>query len=161
LNGTKIQRPRIPAEVRFRAKIAKAGPDDCWTWNAGTTKQGYGGFHPTKGEMVLAHRYAYELEHGPIGPGDVVDHACHNGQSCPPGPCEHRLCCNPRHLEATSNRDNVNRSHNSNIQKTHCPRGHGYTPENTTHQRKNNTISRKCRTCSHEYDSRRRNRKAA
>lgn len=153
MNGTKIRRQTIPAETRFRAKVSQAGHEDCWPWNAGTTKQGYGGFHPTKNEMVLAHRYAYELEHGPISPGEVVDHTCHNGQSCPPGPCEHRLCCNPAHLEPTSRPDNVNRSHNSNIQKTHCPHGHEYTPDNTIHQYKPNTTSRACLTCRRNYDS--------
>lgn len=35
----------------------------------------------------------------------------------------------------------------TNANKTHCPRGHAYTPENTRVQVKRTTASRKCRTC--------------
>lgn len=153
-----IKRPTTPAAERFWGRVEKRGPDECWTWTAGTTKQGYGGFHPKKGETVLAHRYAYEEKFGPIEDGDVIDHMCHNGQGCPPGPCEHRLCCNPAHLDPTSRPDNVNRSHNSNIQKTHCPSGHAYSPQNTRFQKKHNTTGRVCITCSRERDRVRRSR---
>lgn len=152
------KRPTRPAEERFWAKVDKGGPDECWLWNAGLTAQGYGGFHPVHGETILAHRYAYQSQVGPIENGDVVDHTCHNGQSCPPGPCIHRLCCNPSHLDATTNADNVNRSHNSNIKKTHCPEGHAYTPENTRLQRKERTTSRICVACTRVHDRRRRAR---
>lgn len=147
-----IKRPTTPVEDRFWSRVDKREPDECWPWTAGTTAQGYGGLHPTKGEMVLAHRYAYELEFGSIPPGDVIDHACHNGTNCPPGPCAHRLCCNPLHLEPTSIADNINRSHNSNAKKTHCPKGHQYSPENTRHQVKRKTTSRKCLTCERSRD---------
>jgi 7-cyano-7-deazaguanine synthase in queuosine biosynthesis len=60
-----------------------------------------------------------------------------------------------------SNRENVNRSHNSNIQKTHCPHGHAYTAANTIYQHKPNTTSRKCRACQQRRDAQRPNRKAA
>lgn len=151
-----IKRPTKPAAERFWAKVDKRGPDECWPWTAGTSPQGYGGFHPKHGETVLAHRYAYESEHGPIEGDDVVDHMCHNGQDCPPGPCKHRLCCNPGHLDPTSRPDNVNRSHNSNIQKTHCPRGHAYTPNNTRIHTKSNTTGRSCRACARARDTIRR-----
>jgi hypothetical protein len=156
-----IKRPTKPAEERFWAKVDKRGPDECWPWTAGTTKQGYGGFHPAKTDMVLAHRYAYEAEFGPIEDGDVLDHMCHNGQGCPPGPCKHRLCCNPAHLDPTTRPENVNRSHNSNIQKTRCPQGHSYSPENTRYQKKFRTIGRSCLTCSRARDSIRRSKARA
>ena len=137
---------------RFWAKVEVRGPDECWTWTAGRTAQGYGGFHPTKPTMELAHRYVYKLYFGELEMGLKVDHTCHNGKGCPPGPCEHRLCCNPSHLEAVSNSVNVNRSHNSNFQKTHCPKGHEYTDENTRLHIKPNTIGRSCKECARMRD---------
>jgi len=153
-------KPSVPygtlgsAEGRFWSKVERKGPDECWPWKAAVTKEtGYGIFHPRKPETRLAHRVAYESQYGPIPEGLFIDHTCHNGQGCPPGPCPHRKCCNPAHLEAVTNRENVNRSHNSNIQKTHCPRGHEYTPENTQLQIKPNTICRKCRACGRIADN--------
>ena len=144
----------MKVEDRFWAKVDKRGPDECWPWMAGVMKTtGYGVFHPVKPITALAHRVAYEYEFGAIPPGKHVDHTCHNGQSCPPGPCTHRKCCNPAHLEAVSTRENVTRSHNSNIQKTHCPKGHEYTPENTYLQIKANTTGRACLACRRAYDN--------
>ena len=142
-------------EERFWAKVKVGGDDECWQWTAGKSKQGYGIFHPNKTASVLAHRYVFSREVGELRPGVVVDHRCHNGTTCPAGPCEHRLCCNPRHLEAVTNTENVNRSHNSNARKTHCPHGHEYTPENTIIQVLKNTELRKCRECAREYDRKR------
>ena len=137
---------------RFWSKVDQRGPDDCWPWTAGQNSQGYGGFHPAPGVTVLAHRWAYEDAVGPIPEGQHVDHTCHNDAGCPPGPCEHRLCCNPAHLEPVAPGENVNRSHNSNLRKTHCPRGHEYTPENTRLQVLATTTRRSCLTCAREND---------
>lgn len=70
----------------FWAKVAKAGPDDCWPWTAGCRKDGYGRF------MMCAvayrtHRLAWQLTYGLIPDGLHVLHKCDN----PP-------CCNPAHL---------------------------------------------------------------
>lgn len=73
--------------------------------------------------MVLAHRYAYELLVGPIPEGLHIDHLCRV-----------RLCVNPAHLEAVTCHENNRRSTSPtavNAKKTHCPRGHEYTEENT------------------------------
>jgi len=145
-----------PAPVRFAAYVdTSGGPDACHPWTGGKTRQGYGGFHPTKGTTVLAHRFAWELENGPVPEGAHVDHVCHNGTGCPPGPCSHRLCCNVRHLDPTTPADNVDRSHNANAHKVRCPAGHRYTPENTYEQRPRkvgNRPLRKCRECARERD---------
>lgn len=154
---------RQPIEERFWSKVDRRGPNECWPWLAGiTSSTGYGMFHPHKGESTTAHRFAYELAHG-LGSasGLVVDHTCHNGTGCPPGPCPHRMCCNPTHLEAVENAENVNRSHNGNASKTHCPRGHAYTPDNTRWHHKPNTIGRSCKTCAREQAAARSARKRA
>jgi hypothetical protein len=110
----------------------------------------------------MAHRLAYEAEHGPIPEGMVVDHLCRN-----------RACCNPHHLEMVSVRENVMRSESFasvNASKTHCQHGHEFSPENTRVssikiRRPGGTIwygtRRSCRSCDvrrqREYQQRKRN----
>lgn len=81
----------MPSEqdaVRFWSKVLIAGPDGCWPWMAARAKErgGYG-FFRLSGVTVYAHRLAYELAVGEIGPGEYVCHKCNR----PP-------CCNPKHL---------------------------------------------------------------
>lgn len=155
MDGT---RKRLTAHERFWKKVNRSGgPDACWPWTGGTFKQNsYGVFHPSKRETTTAHRWAYEEANGEITDGSHVDHECHNGTGCPGGKgCPHRLCCNPRHLRAKHPVANVKASHNANHRKTHCPRGHEYTPENTRRQVRTNTAGRSCKTCARNYDARR------
>lgn len=79
--------------VRFWSKVRRGGPNDCWTWTAKTDRS-YGAFK-LRGRMVKAHRVAFFLASGGCEPR-VVRHSCDN----PP-------CCNPSHLLAGTNRDNV------------------------------------------------------
>lgn len=46
--------------------------------------------------MVLAHRFAFELERGPIPPGMQLDHVCRM-----------KCCCNPAHLEIVTGAENM------------------------------------------------------
>ncbi len=69
----------------------------CWIWKHGKNKGGYGRVSGSK----YAHQIAYEKAYGPVPAGLVVDRLCHNAdKSCPGGPCKHRRCVNPDHLEA-------------------------------------------------------------
>lgn len=74
---------------RFWSKVDKSG--ECWIWTAAMTA-GYGSFaigSRTDGSKrrVLAHRFSWELEHGPIPEGMDALHRCDN----PP-------CVRPAHL---------------------------------------------------------------
>jgi hypothetical protein len=136
-----------PAE-RFWAKVEVLRPDDCWPWLAYRDKQeGYGEIRVAKKQM-RAHRFAYELAHGPIPAGTQIDHVCHNETDCPGGPdCPHRGCCNPAHLEAVSGAENTLRGKSFsavNARKTHCNRGHALDGANVG---RDDRGRRFCRTC--------------
>lgn len=129
---------------RFWSKVAIAGPDKCWEWQASKHK-GYGCFgnSPREGRSRRAHRVAYKLLVGPIPERLTIDHLCRN-----------RACQNPDHLEPVTNRDNVLRSEGitaKNAQKTHCKHGHEFTPSNTIRRKG----GRECRACQRERESRR------
>jgi hypothetical protein len=82
-----------PAE-RFWAKVEVRGPDECWPWLAATSPKGYGNFW-VAGRYVNAHRFAYELANGLLGPGLCALHTCDN-----------QSCCNKRHLFSGTKGDN-------------------------------------------------------
>lgn len=69
----------------------------CWIWQGATQRNGYGVLR-RKGKNLRAHRYYYQLEHGPIPPGMDLDHLCRN-----------RLCCNPAHMEVVTRVENLRR----------------------------------------------------
>jgi hypothetical protein len=64
--------------VRFRANVVTI-PGGCSLWVAPPRDDGYGQFWlagPGRGVPVRAHRYAWTVWYGPIGPGVVVRHHC-------------------------------------------------------------------------------------
>ena len=94
-----------PVEQRFWEKVNKAGPvkdfrlGNCWEWTGAGDSHGYGCFY-THGSKAKAHRFSYELEHGEIQQGSLIDHACHNP-----------ACVRPSHLQLSNKSLNgINRS---------------------------------------------------
>lgn len=99
-------------QARFESKVDRSGgPDACHLWLAGQRNEdGYGDFW-FHGRSRTAHSVAWEMAHGPVPPGAVLDHECHNealkAGTCHHGACLHRLCCNERHLALTTNHKNL------------------------------------------------------
>ena len=112
-------------------------PSGCWLWT-GATRHGYGCISDGPGEArstKQTHRVVYENLVGPIPQDRELDHLCRV-----------RRCCNPAHLELVTSRENTLRGTAPtavNARKTHCGRGHEYTPANTYLSPK----GRECRRC--------------
>jgi len=134
--------PAAQDVARFFEKVdLPTDPDDCWLWNGATTYTGYGLIrwpdYPAKGPGRAA-RIAYEMFYDAIPRGLEIDHWCNQ-----PG------CVNPTHLRAITHRANTLRSRNPcavNARKTHCVRGHAFTPENI-YPNNGGAHTRKCKTC--------------
>lgn len=100
--------------ARFDAKVERT--EGCHLWVGGLNSRGYGSFGVPGGGSVLAHRFAWEREHGPIPDGLTVDHLC----------CEKR-CQNPAHMELVSREENSSRL---GRRRTTCIRGHQLDGDN-------------------------------
>ena len=146
-----------PGELALRTVTVE--PNGCWLYTGNiraTTGYGEGiesGY--LGGKKISPHRAVYELRRGPIPPGLELDHVCHTqDRSCAGGPgCLHRRCVNPDHLEPVTPAENTRRGNSPtslNLRKTHCIRGHEFTPENTywrPNRKGKYKPSRQCREC--------------
>lgn len=124
---------------RLELHMSPEPTSGCWLWT-GATLRGYG-LMRIKGKNLYAHRAMYEATVGPIPNGLSLDHLCRV-----------RCCINPAHLEPVTNQENILRGENRNRQKTHCSKGHEFTPENTY----NGPKGRTCRACNLFYTRQRR-----
>lgn len=111
-------------DIRFWSKVSKTS--GCWIWTGSIRPNGYGQVR-RNGKNYKAHRWAYELENGPIPDGLHIDHLCRV-----------KACARPSHLEAVSQQENNARTADPNF----CRNGH---PRIETYVRKDGTIE--CRVC--------------
>lgn len=105
-----------------------------------------------RGRFVYTHVMAYTLLVGPVPEGLQLDHTCRV-----------RDCWNVKHLEPVTCRENLLRGNTAaalNAAKTHCKRGHEFTPENTNLKplRGGRSIARECITCRRQMKRERRER---
>ena len=95
-SGTCQRAPRVTPAERFWAKVTKS--DGCWLWEGLRNPHGYGifttGGHSSRN--VLAHRFSYSLNVGPVPRGLFVLHGC-----------DVRPCVRPDHLSLGTAADNA------------------------------------------------------
>lgn len=105
----------------------------CWLWTGSCDAAGYGqAFSRRRGTVTKAHRVIWEFCRGPIPAGLELDHLCRV-----------RNCVNPDHLELVTHTENQRR-----VRRTHCRRGHPYTPATTyVYVKKSGWVSRVCLVC--------------
>ena len=130
-------RSTLELAQRLWAKVDTDGP--CWEWRGWKDRDGYG-----RHSSTLMHRWVYETLVGEIPAGLQIDHLCRN-----------HGCVNPDHLDVVTLQENKRRGYGFdalNARKTHCVRGHAFTPENTLIS----SGRRRCRECMRLYKAMRR-----
>jgi len=112
---------------RFWLRVDKRGPiyanlGCCWIWTGAKNWKGYGITNGGRMGSRLSHRALYLKLVGLVPKGKELDHRCRR-----------RACCNPKHLRPVTHLENVRAGTAGQRQaaKTHCPKGHPYSLENT------------------------------
>lgn len=100
--------------------------EECWIWIGSSRGNGYGDV-TIKNKTYRIHRLSAHLFLGLDldNPKMQANHKCKN-----------RRCWNPDHLYVGNQCDNIAdsveaKTHNPPQNKSHCPKGHKFTPENT------------------------------
>lgn len=123
---------------RIESRLALDPQTGCLLW-PGAKANGYGQIKAGS-RIAYVHRVMWELEHGPIPPGLVIDHVKTLG-------CTHRHCANVAHLELVTTAEN-----NRRAAREQCKRGHLFDEANTRlyADKRRPQVRRICRTCSRE-----------
>ena len=80
---------------RFFEKVNIADLFECWEWKGCLDSWGYGRIR-VNNKQIKAHRLSYQFYYGEIPKGKQVNHKCNN-----------LICCNPYHLYAGTQQDNM------------------------------------------------------
>lgn len=96
------------AKDRFSSRCAPPDQNGCRLWTGRVNHKGYGRLN-VAGHNKSAARFAWELEHGPIEDGMVVDHFLLNVPSGQQASCSRR-CVEVSHLRLRTNAENIRSS---------------------------------------------------
>lgn len=154
-----INRPQNSEHAELLAALPQhlrrwtIAPGGCWI----AEKRGPNGYayNTSWGKNRKASQYKLIWEHlfGPVPEGLELDHLCDNGRGG---------CVNPYHLKAVTHAENMTRPAHTipgaHVRKTHCPKGHPYTEENTRLETYRGTLERHCRICKAEHHRRHKER---
>ena len=150
---------RLKAYERMMSKVI-VQPDGCWRYT-GRLHVGYARLWGDHGKLILGHRLAYKTKRGKLRADVILDHTCHDPNTCPGGEsCPHRACVNHDHVEKSTYKKNASGKRavrnsseamrpaweaaaRKNRAKTHCVNGHPRTEDNAYWHRG----YRKCLIC--------------
>lgn len=145
----KYQRIAVPVSERaanyrssqFLSVLDQLPTEKCVEWPGDTSGDGY----PVtryNGHKTLAHRAIWTEIMGAIPDEHILDRVCRN-----------KVCVNPRHCQPVSQAEHAKSHPGHNANKTHCPQGHPYSPENTKrYTTKDGGPARVCLTCRREQN---------
>jgi hypothetical protein len=136
---TDVQAVTLLSKVDFRAE----SPGGCWEWTQYINDMGYG-VTSVSGKPTVAHRIIYHLLNEGVSPDLHLHHRCEN-----------RRCVNPDHLQPVTPLEHLALTPQAITHmlagRTHCNRGHEYTPDNLMTSPNGR---RRCKTCARDWQNR-------
>lgn len=137
--------PKVTVTIEYIEGRCTRNPDTgCLLWLGAARSNGTDLYGRIKfnGRDTTVHRAMYALHHGHVADDLVIDHKCRV-----------TLCCNPDHLEAVSQQENVMRGRGlaaENAKKTHCKNGHLLSGDNLLEWQLLYNRRRICKICAHQ-----------